>query len=190
MTEVPAFPALETERLLLREILAEDADALFAIHGNAEVMRWFGSDPLPDLPAAEALIKGFAGWRLTPNPGTRWGIQRKDGSELIGTCGLFAWNRNWRKCFVGYELAQDEQGKGYMRETLQVVLHWGYEHMALNRIEAQIHPENGASLKLAQSMGFVQEGRLREIGFWRGQYHDMLQFSLLRAEFKGLSVSA
>jgi ribosomal-protein-alanine N-acetyltransferase len=63
------------------------------------------------------------------------------------------------------------------------VLPWGFEQMALNRVEAQIHPENLPSLNLVLKLGFVREGLLREMGFWDGKYHDMLQLGLLRREF-------
>ncbi|HUG23378.1 GNAT family N-acetyltransferase [Piscinibacter sp.] len=100
------FPTLETERLLLREIVASDAPVLFAIHGDCDSMRWFGTDPLDDLQQAEQLVETFAAWRRMPNPGTRWGIQTKADSRLVGTCGLFKWNRGWKSCIVGYELAR------------------------------------------------------------------------------------
>lgn len=189
MTTSPTsdFPVLETPRLLLREIVAADAPALFGIHGNAERMRWFGVDPLPDEPAAARLVETFAGWRQLANPGTRWGLQSKEAEGLIGTCGLFGWNRGWRKCSIGYELAADWEGKGLMREALAAMLDWGFEQMQLNRVEAQIHPLNEASLRLVAALGFVQEGLLRELGFWGGQYHDMLQFSLLRRDYLGAS---
>jgi ribosomal-protein-alanine N-acetyltransferase len=83
------LPTLETPRLVLREIVAADAPALLSIHGNPELMRWFGNDPLPDLAAAEALINTFNSWRQLPNPGTRWAIERRQTPGLIGTCGLF-----------------------------------------------------------------------------------------------------
>jgi ribosomal-protein-alanine N-acetyltransferase len=59
---------------------------------------------------------------------------------------------------------------------------FGFRQMQLNRIEAQVHPENTASLKLVAGLGFVQEGLLREAGWWGGQAQDLLQFSLLRRE--------
>jgi ribosomal-protein-alanine N-acetyltransferase len=178
-----AFPVLQTERLQLREIIDADAEALYAIHGDPQLMRWFGSDPLPNLDAARALVKAFASWRELANPGTRWGLELKDRPGLIGSCGLFSWNRQWRKCSVGYELAGTAQGQGLMRETLAAVLAWGYGHMGVNRIEALIHPANLASIKLVRGLGFVEEGRLREVGHWGGRHHDMLQFSLLRREW-------
>jgi ribosomal-protein-alanine N-acetyltransferase len=179
-----AFPVLETDRLLLREIVALDAPTLLAIHGDAEAMRWFGSDPITDLQQAETLVETFAAWRQLPNPGTRWGIQEKLNNKLVGSCGLFRWNRGWKSCVVGYELAQSAQGAGFMLEALSTALAWGFEHMELNRVEAHVHPENAASIKLLRTLGFVQEGHLREAGFWRGEHHDLLQFALLRRAYR------
>ena len=179
------FPILTTERLLLREIVADDAAALFAIHGNAEAMRWFGTDPLTDIQQARTLVETFADWRKLPNPGTRWAIQRKDEPQLLGSCALFKWNRGWKSCMLGYELAPCAWGAGFMTEALSAILPWGFEYMALNRIEAQVHPDNMASIKLLRAHGFVQEGRLREAGFWLGQHHDLLQFALLHREYQG-----
>jgi len=187
------FPLLQTPRLVLREIVAADAGVLLSIHGDPELMRWFGNDPLPDLAAAAALIQTFNGWRQLPNPGIRWGLERKQTPGLIGTCGLFAWNRPWRKCVVGYELATAAQGQGYMREALTEALSWGFGAMDLNRIEAQVHPDNLQSLRSLQQLQFMQEGRLREGGFWGGQHHDLLQFSLLKSDWakvrEGLGLS-
>lgn len=183
MTAVPPFPALETDRLVLREIVAADAAALFEIHGDRELMRWFGVDPLPDLDAAVGLVNVFAGWRALANPGVRWALQIKGTNALVGTCGLFGWNRNWRKCTLGYELSRGAQGKGLMQEALRATLRWGFRNMELNRIEAQVHPANAASLKSIRGMGFTEEGCLRELGYWGGTFHDLLQFSLLRKEW-------
>ena len=71
-----------------------------------------------------------------------------------------------------------------MAEALAAAIQWGFENMALNRIEALIHPNNAPSVKLAVSLGFAEEGCLREVGHWGSQYHDMLQFSLLKREWR------
>ncbi len=59
MQEPAAFPLLETNRLRLREIVDSDAEDLFSIHGDPKLMQWFGSEPLQDLAAAQALVKTF-----------------------------------------------------------------------------------------------------------------------------------
>jgi ribosomal-protein-alanine N-acetyltransferase len=178
------FPALETSRLRLREIVDADAGVLLRVFGDEEHMKWFGSDPIKDLDGAKALIAAFSGWRSLPSPGTRWGIELKESGLLIGTCGLFAWNRAWKKCTLGYELAPEATGKGLMREALERAISWGFDSMGLNRIEALVHEQNAASLTLLRRLGFVFEGRLREVGYWAGQHHDLQQHSLLASEWK------
>jgi len=186
MTTEGPFPSLSTKRLQLREIVASDAPALLAIHGDREAMKWFGSDPLADLEAADKVIAGFANMRQQPNPGVRWGIVRADaarGGVLLGTCGLFRWNRGWRSCLTGYELARHAQGQGYMSEALRAIFAWGFETMELERIEAQVHPLNTPSLALLKRLGFVEEGLLREAGLWMGERRDLVQLGLLKREF-------
>lgn len=148
-----------------------------------------GIDPFPNLAAAEARIKSLAALRQQANPGTPWGITTKQDRKFIGTCGLFAWNRNWRKCSVGYELVKEAQGQGYMYEALTAALSCGFSAMALNRIEAQVHPNNRRSILLLKRLGFASEGLLRQAAFWADQYHDMLQYSLLAHEVQWPSPS-
>lgn len=178
----PPFPLLSTARLTLRETTADDAPALFAIHGDVEAMRWYGTDPLPNLDAALKMVDNFAALRKLPNPGVRWGIVRHDSGELVGTCGLFKWNRGWRSCTVGYELARSAQGAGLMHEALAAAFAWGFEAMALERIEAQVHPDNESSRQLLLRLGFHSEGLAREAGYWGGRRQDLEHFGLLRRE--------
>ncbi|NMX93502.1 MULTISPECIES: GNAT family protein [unclassified Pseudomonas] len=175
-----SFPTLCTERLQLRELTANDAPALFAIYRDAEAMPWFGIDPMTDLSQAHTLITTFAQWRTQANPGTRWGLEH-DG-RLIGTCGLFKWNRHWNSCALACELAPSARGHGLMSEALRSVLDWGFAQMQLHRVEALVHPQNRPSQALLERLGFTREGVLREAGFWAGCYQDLQVFSLLSHE--------
>jgi ribosomal-protein-alanine N-acetyltransferase len=186
MTTEGPFPALATPRLQLREIVASDAPALLAIHSDRETMKWFGTDPLVDLEGAGRVIAGFAHMRALPSPGVRWGIVHADaalGGALLGTCGVFRWNRGWRTCLTGYELARHAQGRGYMDEALRAVFGWAFDTLAVERIEAQVHPLNAPSLALLRKLGFVEEGLLREAGLWMGERRDLVPLGLLKREF-------
>lgn len=176
------FPRLSSARLQLRELTLADAPALLAIHGDAEAMRWFGNDPITTLAQAEGLVQAFAGWRRQPAPGTRWGLEHQ--GRLVGSAGLFKWHRGWASCTLGYELARGAQGQGLMSEALQAILAWGWDAMALARVEAQVHPDNAPSLRLLQRLGFGVEGRQRLAGAWGGQRHDMLMLGLLRPDLQ------
>jgi ribosomal-protein-alanine N-acetyltransferase len=177
------FSTLDTSRLTLREVLESDAQCLLQIHGDSEHMRWFGSDPIRDLDGAAKLVATFASWRKDPVSGARWAMELSDQPGLIGTCGLFRWNRNWRSCIVGYEIAPAHQGRGYVKEALKAIITWGFREAQLNRIEAQVHPDNRASLAILEALGFLQEGRQREAGYWGGRHHDLLQYALLKAQW-------
>jgi ribosomal-protein-alanine N-acetyltransferase len=56
--------------------------------------------------------------------------------------------------------------------------------MQLNRVEAQVHENNHASIALLSALGFVREGLLREVAFFHGSHHDLLQYSLLAREWR------
>jgi ribosomal-protein-alanine N-acetyltransferase len=184
MSAAASFPELLTRRLRLREPVAADAPALFEIHRDAHAMKWFGSDPPEDLAAAGRIIEGFASMRTLSAPGIRWAIAlRESDGTLVGTCGLFRWNRGWRVCLTGYELAPWLQGRGLMREALRGIYAWGFEVLSLQRIEAQVHPDNARSIALLKGLGFVEEGLMREAGLWMGERRDLVLLGLLQREF-------
>ena len=58
------FPLIQTQRLLPREVTTEDAPALLSMHGDRDLMKWFGSDPIPDLGAAEGGTTTFCSTRF------------------------------------------------------------------------------------------------------------------------------
>jgi ribosomal-protein-alanine N-acetyltransferase len=173
-------PSLTTSRLLLRRVQHADAQAMLSIRGDTAAMQLMGRDPLQNLEQAHQLIAQFLEQERAPSPAYRWVLERMTDHTVLGTCGVFGWYKQWKKCSIGYELGRFAWGQGYMREAANAILHWTFENMQLHRIDALIHPENHASLKLAQHLGFKLEGRLRETAFWDGSYHDMLQLGLLR----------
>lgn len=177
-----AFPSLLTMRLKLRPVTLDDVDALFAIHSDAETMRWYGVNPITERAEGVRLAELFAGWFAT-GTGYRWGLERHADGRLIGTCGLFRWNRSWRNCVTGYELARDCHGQGYMSEALEAILGYGFDEMQLHRVQAEAHGSNTASIALAKRMGFQFEGIHRQQGYWNGQFHDLHCYSLLAEEW-------
>jgi ribosomal-protein-alanine N-acetyltransferase len=146
-------------------------------------MPWYGWMPLADLAAAEQTIEAAAEWRREPVRGVRWALQLRDEPQMVGTCALYDWRPEWHSCVLDFELSHAVRGKGLMREALQAVLGWGFEQMALNRVESRVHHLNLAAMRLLRALHFEQEGCQREAGFWDGAYQDLLQFGLLRREF-------
>lgn len=174
------FPEIETERLILREIMPEDAPAILAVFGDPAVTRYYDLETYTTLRQAEELID-FFDESFELERALRWGIERKADGVLMGTCG-FVWLRRFRG-EIGYDLAQAYWRQGYMAEALDAILEFGYTELELNRIEALTMAENVASAELLRSLGFEEEGLLREHDYFKGAFHDMRLFALLRREF-------
>ena len=81
-------------------------------------------------------------------------------------------------------IARAHWRSGYASEAAKRVMRFGIERMNLNRIEARVKPENEASrLLLEKKLGMRYEGLLREHSWWRGAYHDLELYSLLKREY-------
>lgn len=179
-----AFPTLETPRLLLRQLIADDDDAVFIIRSDIEVTRHNTGAPYTDIQQARSLISDIA-WNYKDQSEIRWGITLKtDPTWVIGMCGYNYWIRRDQRVSIGYDLARAYWGNGIMTEALGAICRFGFEQMGLHRIEADVSADNPASARVLEKLGFKQEGRLREQYWEWGEFHDLLLYSLLRREFE------
>jgi len=177
-----AFPQLETDRLILREIRPGDAEALLRIFGDDEVARYYDIAAFTSLEQAQQLIQGMAE-RFKNKARMRWGITLKGENLVIGTCGYPTWHKSQYLAEIGYDLARAFWNKGITTEAVAAMLKFGFERMALHRVEAMVMPKNTASMKLLSKLGFQEEGILRERGFWKSEFHDLKLLALLRRDF-------
>jgi ribosomal-protein-alanine N-acetyltransferase len=177
-----AFPRLETPRLALRAMRADDAPALLACLGDPEVVRYLDMEPLADLAQARRMVERWEA-RFASKERFRWAIAPREGDALIGTGGFVRWSREWAVAELGYDLARAYWGRGLMAEALGAMLGFGFARMGLHRVEAEVMPENRASARLLERLGFRCEGTLRGRGFWKGSHHNLALFALLRDEW-------
>jgi len=176
------FPKLETNRLIVREIGNADIEAVFSIFSNAEVTRFYGMEPMENVSQAKQIITNLAK-SYQAKQGIRWGIVLKENNELIGTIGFNNWNPKNKRAEVGYDLHPSHWRKGYATEAIQRVLSFGFREMDLNRMGAIVYLENTASRQLLNSIGFIEEGILKDYMLQKGQFYDVTMYSLLKRNF-------
>ncbi len=187
-TEAPteSFPTLETDRLLLRAFSYEDAEAVFEIFSLDEVTRFHNLETMAGVSEAERLVAARIAL-YEHSMGVRWAITfTKAPDKAIGSCGLFSLNRAFRSAEVGYDLHPDYWNNGLVTEALSAILDYGYSHhffFALNRVEAVTDPAHDVSIHVLRKLGFTEEGIRREYGYWKGHFHDLRAFSLLRRDW-------
>lgn len=159
-----------------------DAEAIFRIRGDYEVVKHNTGKAYISIDQAKALIEIIAE-KYEEQKEIRWGITLKPDQTVIGMCGYNYWHREDFRASVGYDLARAHWGKGIMSEALGAVVRFGFEHMNLNRVEADVSAENPASVRVLEKMGFQLEGRQRQQYFQDAAFHDLLMYGLLRGEF-------
>lgn len=174
---------LQTARLALRPLAPADADAVFAMRSDPVVQR-YGSHPAwtdPQLAVAyiERNIEAMAA-----GTHAQFAIVRRADAAVVGTCTLYHLDAPCRRAEVGYVLRVSEWGHGYANEAVRALLDWGFEHLDLNRIEADIDPRNAPSARVLERLGFVREGHLRERWIVGGEICDSWMYGLLAAEWK------
>jgi [ribosomal protein S5]-alanine N-acetyltransferase len=177
-----AFPQLGTERLILREITPDDAEDMFRIFADPEVMRYGSSAPMRSIDQARRKIQDVIDAFRTKE-GIRWAITHKGSSRLIGSCGHWRLLKEHSRSEIGYELAPEQWGQGIMPEAAAAILRFGFERMGLHSVEAQIEPNNQGSRRVLEKLGFVQEGYFRENYCVDGIFTDTAVFSLLKADW-------
>ncbi len=108
-------------------------------------------------------------------------------AKPIGNCGLHRISAKDHNAVFGIVIGEkDYWSKGYGLEAARLLINYGFQQLNLHRISSSALAYNERSIKLHKRIGFREEGRFREGIFKNGQYHDVLQFGILRDEWKGL----
>jgi RimJ/RimL family protein N-acetyltransferase len=153
---VPAI--LRTERLVLRQLAAADADALFAIMSDEKTMRFWD---WPALGQPETVAEIVAGQLddMAQGRALYWAAVRDD--VLVGSCDLSEIDRRQRRAEVGFLFGRAHWGQGFAAEAMTAVIGHGCGTLGLERLWARCHAGNETSRRLLEKLGFVHEGTLR-----------------------------
>lgn len=151
---LPDF-VLETGRLLIRPIKADDAAAVFRYRSDANTNRFQGWVPAI-LEEVHYFIENRVEKRFNqPDTWFQLVIILKSNGQLIGDIGIhFTGIRN-DEVELGCTLALAHHGSGFAREALQEVIGFLFTEFVKNQLVAFIHPENQASVKLFGHLGFT-----------------------------------
>lgn len=163
---------IETERLVLREIIPEDAEAFFAMDSNPEVVKYVGIKPLTNISQSIENIASIRNQYIENGIG-RWAVIEKTSELLIGWSGLKLYTAeiNGYQNFyeLGYRFCPESWGKGYAFESAKASLNFGFNNLNVKIIYAYAHEENAASHKVLNKLGFEKTSEFNEpdgICFW------------------------
>jgi RimJ/RimL family protein N-acetyltransferase len=174
-------PTLDTERLRLRPFGQADAGALFALHSDAHVLRYWDSPPWRDPARAQPFIEKCR-QMADGGTGVRLAVDRRDEGTFIGWCSFTRWDPGFRSGALGYIFTSASWGHGYATEAAGALLDWAFDTLDLNRVQAETDTRNTASARVLEKLGFQHEGTLREDCIVNGDVSDSSVYGLLRRE--------
>ena len=177
---------LETDRLLLRPLVPEDAQTVARLAGRREIADTTLSIPHP---CSEQQAQEWIALRAAQgNPAKQiaFGITIKADGQLIGAAGLGDIDPEHCHAEMGFWIGVEWWGKGFASEAAAAVLRHGFEGLKLNRICANHMVRNPASARVLEKVGMRREGLQRQrLRKW-GVFEDVVMMAMLRDDWSKL----
>jgi ribosomal-protein-alanine N-acetyltransferase len=176
-SDASLLPILETERLRLTPLVADDAQLIFPLMADAEVMAFWDVGEIDDPDVIGNIVAGQVE-EMAAGRAVYWTLRSLADGQFIGACELSEIDRRHRRAEVGFMLGRDAWGQGYASEAMQAVLSYAATQ-GLRRLLARTHLGNRRSESLLEKLGFVEEGMLRGHVLRDGERRDCRLFGLL-----------
>jgi ribosomal-protein-alanine N-acetyltransferase len=180
---VVPIPVLETERLQLRPFTLEDEAAVFALASNPEVARFVRFEAHRTPAETRAFLELVEQHCRRGDP-FAWAIVRRGDDRPIGSCGFVSQCGERRSAEIGYWLGKPYWGKGYAVEAARALVHFGFEQMGLDRVEAKCFAENCAGQRVIEKLGMKFEGTDRS-EMIKGDYPELRVYAIVRQDWRG-----
>ena len=150
-------PVLETDRLRLRGHRLNDFAACSAMWADPIVTRYIGGRPFTQEGVWARLLRYPGHWAMLGYG--YWAVEEKETGTFVGEMGFGDFKRDIQPSLdglpeLGWALVTQEHGKGYATEGVRAAIGWGDQHFGARRTTCLIHPENTASIRVAEKCGY------------------------------------
>ena len=153
---------LETERLLLRHLEPEDADAIYAVLGDSVAMQYY-PQPFNREDAENWIERNLQRYRA--DGCGLYAVMLKAGGEVIGDCGILKQIVEGEpELEVGYHLQRNHWGRGYATEAARACMRLAFGEFGAEKVISLIRPENVPSRRVAERNGMTVERQVMFAG--------------------------
>ena len=178
------LPTLTVGELELRPAVPADAEAVFAFEQRAlavpEARRFLLRAPPASVDEVRARIERSSASFSVDHSVFQWLIRLSDRDSVVGFVAFVRWNHEHHRSEVAWVIEPAHWGKGFAALATAQILQLAWTELGLHRAETHIDPENAASIRTAQKLGFAHEGTLRENVFTGTGYADTSLFAKVR----------
>jgi RimJ/RimL family protein N-acetyltransferase len=153
--------SLETERLILRMWRDEDLEPYAEMCADPEVMRYLAAKPATRSEAWRNMAMMIGHWHLRGYG--MWAVEERASGEMVGRVGCWE-PEEWPGFEVGWTLRRGFWGQGFATEAARASLNYAFTKLDQSHVISLIHPENAASIRVAERLGETVEGKTEVSG--------------------------
>ncbi|MBK5213685.1 MAG: GNAT family N-acetyltransferase [Flavobacteriaceae bacterium] len=174
---------IETDRLLLRDMMDEDLHGMFTMDSDADVHTFLGNKPISTMEESKKMIDAIK-LQYVQNGIGRWAVVEKESGKFIGWSGFKlvtdVINGRTQYCDLGYRFIKKYWGKGYASETAIASLNHGFTELGFKEIVGIADVDNVASNAILQKIGLVKRNEF----IYDGTLHNF--YSLSKIEWENI----
>ncbi|ACG78164.1 acetyltransferase, GNAT family [Phenylobacterium zucineum HLK1] len=175
--DLQRLPILETERLRLNPLTLEDAEAIFPLLADPEVLAYWEA-PEPNDPDVVAGVVRNHVEDMAAGRAMRWAMRRLSDGAFVGCFDITEIDRRHRRAQVGLMLGRQTSGEDYGLEAMRAVIAFAAAN-GLRKLTARTHLGARRSESVLEKLGFEEEGLLRGHILEDGERRDVRLFGLL-----------
>ena len=183
MSRIIKVPQLETDRLILRMWTRKDAPALFAYASDPDVGPNAGWKPHANEGESRMIIDQLFRRNMT------WAIVETETGTIVGSIGFEEdkYRPGINSKEMGYSLAKDRWGRGYMTEAAKRLIRYGFDELKLAVLMIRTSETNSRSQRVIDKCGFRYEGTLRRAyRLYDNTLREVRCYSMLKEEYEKL----
>jgi len=173
---------LETERLILRRISVNDAEAMYNNWASDDIVTKYVTWPKHESVEATRGLLEIWEKEYENDSCYRWAIVLKDENKVIGTIDVVRVNEADETAEIGYCISHEYWSKGIVTEAAKKVVEYLLNEVGFYRVEAQHHLDNPASGKVMQKIGMKYEGVIRGARIVKGEHIDVAMYAILKID--------
>ena len=181
-TQIEHFPTIETKRLFLAQLKADDIPQIVRYAANKNISDNTLNIPFPYTEKDAIYWINLAHQGFKNGTHFIFGVRLKQEDVFIGGIG-FTVEQRFNRAEIGYWIAEPFWNKGYATEATQAIIKFGFEQLALNKLTSSHFAKNLASGKVMVNSGMTQEGELKEHVRKDTTYHTLILYGLTKKEY-------
>ncbi|SHF24617.1 ribosomal-protein-alanine N-acetyltransferase [Arenibacter palladensis] len=171
------FPALESERVALRQFVDSDLGNVFKGLSHPDIIKYYGIS-FNSMEATKEQMAWFADLEKNET-GIWWAICSKEDGRFLGAGGLNNISKENRKAEIGFWLMPENWGKGLMTEVMPLILNHAFTSIGLHRIEGFVETKNVNCKKALAKLKFNWEGTMQDCEIKNGEFISLDIYSKL-----------